>query len=825
MNRKLIKRMGALLLVMMILITPLTNAFAAEPQARLSLEELLSQPEALITRGQFIMLTNSIFTLPSVDYDGENFIDVPEDHPYAEDMLLAKALGYITGNGAGYAFPDAVISGAEAAVLVNNLLGFDAAKVEQADSLPINQWAVPSASVLLDLTMADEGQIAKKQLTVGDALEFISSLGVALMFQGSPYALTQSALQDDFFAYTNRQYLATAMIPTGYMYAASFVDTSVEVESQKQEILAGILSAEDLEQGTDEWKIRELYKMYMDNETRTASLEKVQPYLDEIRAAGTIDELLALAKKYSKYFNLQPFYGIGIDVDAKVDATQWCAFVLPGALDLGAKEYYVEDESLAGIHQAYTDMLAAMLAYMGETDDVQGRADAMFAIEKERASKTLPTEAYTDPNVLYSETSWEEMLELTSTTQSLTHMEEIYELAKDMNIYCPSTDYVSYVESLYKEENLQVLKDFAMFNVLSAFSSMLGDDLSSLSAGLIAAMYGTTGESATLEQRAQSFVSSMMSTAFSRMYAEEYGSEKVKDDVTEIVEDIRAKYRERIMSLTWMSEETKKAAIEKLDAIKTFVAYPDEPIEAVSYEVKAKDDGGSLIDLYLSMADISYDESISRIKQPVEINLWESVPTSTVNAFYSATSNAIIIPAGILQEPFYNPDGTREGNLGGIGAVIAHEFTHAFDNSGAQFDKNGTLTNWWTEEDYAAFNELTGDVAEALSGIEFIGGVYVNGILCTGETVADLGAMECVLDIADDEEGADLATVMEAWSAVWAARMSPEMTAYFLYMDSHAPNKVRVNFVLSQMDDFYVIYSITEQNGMFTPEIERLHIW
>lgn len=824
MNRKLLKRMGALLMVMCLLITPLTNTFAAETQTRLSAEELMSKPEALITRAQFIMLINNTFALQSADYSGENFLDVPDSHPYAEDILCAKALGYISGNGKGYALPDSVISGAEAAVIINNLLGFDTTKVKQA-GLPIQSWAVPSASVLLDLTMADEGQITKKQLTVNDAVKFITALSTALMFQGSPYALTQSELKDDFYAYSNRQYLATATIPAGYMFAASFMDASVVVENQKQQILSGILSASDLTKGSDEWKIRELYKMYMDNEARTASISKVQPYLDEIRATKTISELLAVAKKYAKYFDLQPFYGLGVNADAKADATKWCALILPGSLDLGSKEYYAEDESLAGVHQAYTNLLVSMLAYMGETVDLQERAAAMFAIEKERAAKTLPTEAYSDPNTLYTETTWEKMLEITATTSSLTHMDEIYALAKDMNVYCPVTDYVSYIESLYKEENLRVLKDFAMLNVLSSFSSMLGDDLSDLSDELVTAMYGAIGEDAALEQRAQSFVSMMMSNAFSRMYAEKYGSEKVKKDVTDIVEDIRAKYRERIMSLTWMSDKTKKAAVEKLDAIKAFVAYPDEPIAAISYEVKAKADGGSLIDLSLSMADVNYQEIVNRLKKPVGENFWESVPTSTVNAFYSPTSNAIVVPAGILQEPFYNPEETREENLGGIGAVIAHEFTHAFDNSGAQYDKNGTITNWWTDEDYAAFSKLTTNVAEALSGIEFVSGVNVNGVLCTGETVADLGAMSCVLDIADDADGSDLTKVMEAWATIWTSRMSPETATYLLHMDSHAPNKIRVNFILSQMRDFYVIYGITEADGMYIPETERLYIW
>ena len=825
MKRRFSIHIGALLLAAIMLLTPLTAAFAApvQPDGPLSLEDLLQQQEAPITRGEFAMLVNAIFGFYD-DVEGENFLDVPDSHPYAADILMAKTIGYLAGDGRGYVFPDAVLSGAEAAVIINRLLGFDGSKVEQS-GVAVPGWAVPSASVLLDLTMAEEALIAKKQLTVGDALEFVGALAVALMFQGSPYALTQADLRDDFYAYKNRQYLATATIPPGYPFAAAFVDTTAMAEAQQQEILSEILSGPGWAKGSDEWKISELYKMYLDNEARTESLGKVQPYFDEVRAVKTIDELIALAEKYVKYFNFQPFYGISLNKDSKVDVTKWCVIVMPSALDLGAKEYYAEDEMLAGVQAAYRGYLASLLGYMGEEDDLEARAEALYAIEKARADIMLPGEAYSDPYLYFTDTTWEEMLEITSVTQSLKFNADLYEITKDFAIYCPEVDYVEFIESLYTEENLQALKDIAMLNILTPLSMMLGDDLSDLSDDLIKALMGETGEKPGVEQRAQGFVAAMMQQTFSRLYAEKFSSEKIKSDVTDMIEDIRDKYRERIDSLPWMSADTKKAAVEKLDAIKALVAYPDEPIEAAPYDVKAKDDGGCLIDLFFSVADAGYTELVGMLKKPIEIDIWEHIPTFTVNAFYSATDNAIIIPAGVLQGVFYDPDAPREQNLGAIGAVIAHELTHAFDNTGAQFDKYGTLTDWWTEEDYKAFSELTDSMAEALSAIAFFGDIYINGALCTGEAVADLGAIACVLDIADDMPEGDLAVLMESWAAVWASRMSPEIVVYFLYMDPHPPNKTRVNFILSQFEEFYAVYGITEDDGMYIPAEARLSIW
>jgi putative endopeptidase len=170
-------------------------------------------------------------------------------------------------------------------------------------------------------------------------------------------------------------------------------------------------------------------------------------------------------------------------------------------------------------------------------------------------------------------------------------------------------------------------------------------------------------------------------------------------------------------------------------------------------------------------------------------------------------------------------DGKREENLGGIGAVIAHEISHAFDNNGAKYDKNGTIISWWTEEDYAAFEELTDKVAADLSEIKFVDEQNVNGVLCTGETIADLGAMACVLDIADDSDGADLALLMRSWANIWAAKMSPEVASYLLSIDEHAPNKIRANFVLSQQDAFHDAFGVAETDGMYVPPENRIAIW
>jgi len=707
---------------------------------------------------------------------------------------------------------------------VNFFLGFDLTKVVPNSLTTVPVWARAAVSNLLDLQMMAIELTDKKALTVADAVSFIEALSTAVMFQGSPYVLIQTTEKDDFYAFNNRQYLATAKIEPGYIYTMAFLIPEFVVQDQTAQMLSDILES-DLKSGSNEWKINELYSMYMDEPGRAKSIDRVIPIINEIKAVKSIAELNALAAKYFSVLNIQGFYGLGINSDAKADATKWSVLVAPGGFMLGSRDYYSDDESLAAIHKALKKYIADMLAYAGETEKLESRAEAVFNMEQSNALASMPLENFTDPNVIYTKSSWDEMDKVTANSNTLNYSREIRTTLKDANVYCPDMDYIKHIEVQYTQDNLEVLKDFALINTIGTFGSFLGDDFSDLGDDLQVAMFGQAPEKMSLEKRAQSLVSNIMVTLLSELYVEKYVSPSTKEDVTQIVELIRDKYRDRITELDWMGDATKKKAIEKLDSIKAYVAYPDKYNDTLKFDMKAKDDGGNLIDFYMDYVSASFAYTLELIKKPYELNLWDNVPTYMVNAFYSPTENAIVIPAGILQEPFYSVDGEREANLGGIGAVIAHEISHAFDNSGAQYDKNGTLTNWWDETDYTAFEEMTDKVAAALSEIKFVGDQPVNGVLCTGETIADLGAMSCVLDIADDMEDADMALVMRSWAYIWAARMSPEVSAYMLSVDSHAPNKVRANFILSQLDDFYKTFGITEDDGMYVAPENRIAIW
>jgi len=812
-----------MLLAVLLLVMPLT--VAAEAAVVQQSVSATAQQGDLVTRGQFAAIVSEAFQLPTVD-GYPSFQDVPADHPFAAAIMSVHARGYMVGNSAGSFFPDSIISGAEAAVLINNMIGFDGSRAPQATGLSIPAWAVPSASVLLDLAMLDAALIERPQLTLGEATHFVGAVALALMIApGTPYALQQADLRDNFFAYVNRHFLATGIMHPGAIMAMSFNDVAETVRIQQEVILSEILGNPNLTPGSDEWKIRELYAMLLDNETRAASISLLEPYFDAIRNAGSIGELLDLAREYSDYFDLIPFYTIGFSRDSRVDGTKWAAFIGASPLSMGSRDLYVDDPSLAGLHAAYMDLIVTILMHIGETENLEERAAAMFAIEQARAARMLPAEAAADIQTLFTEVSWDAVMDATSITGSLSFNEVLLERALEMSVYSPDLDYIAFINSLYVEENLQVLKDVALVHIFSELLPVLDDELSGLSDELLSILFGQPmGGGQTIEDRAQQFVTSVMWRTFSRAYYQRFSSPELKRDVTEMTEDIRAVMRDMINDIPWMGEETRAASIEKLDAVTAYIAFPDQPVREMAFEVIPRSEGGNLIEFMGSVARLNNELWLDMLDGPANISVWEGLPTSTVNAFYNAMENAIIIPAGILQYPFYSINSTREQNLGAIGAVIAHEFVHAFDPMGSQFDKYGTMTNWWTEADSVAFEARNARVIDILNSIEFAG-MNLNGALNVYETVTDLGAMEVVMTVASGMQDADPALVMESWARIWAARMTPEVAQFMMMNAPHLPPKLRTNFILAQLDEFYEIFGVVAGDGMYIPEEDRISFW
>ena len=272
-----------------------------------------------------------------------------------------------------------------------------------------------------------------------------------------------------------------------------------------------------------------------------------------------------------------------------------------------------------------------------------------------------------------------------------------------------------------------------------------------------------------------------------------------------------------------MSEPTKKKAVRKLETMQVKIGYPDEwPKEKDMMQVTPISEGGSLLSNLLVSMNVSIEYSLGLLGSEVDRSLWDITP-QTINAYYDPANNEIVFPAAILQAPFYDYDNSDSANMGGIGYVIAHEVSHAFDSSGALYDEYGNYNVWWTDEEMEEYQKLSQSIVKYYNNYEMMG-TKVNGELTLMENIADLGAMECITSIiGDDKEALDEAFSQMAYN--WASEDTASFMMSLLNTDTHSPNKVRVNAVLSSCDAFYDVYGVKESDGMYVAPEDRVGIW
>ena len=290
-----------------------------------------------------------------------------------------------------------------------------------------------------------------------------------------------------------------------------------------------------------------------------------------------------------------------------------------------------------------------------------------------------------------------------------------------------------------------------------------------------------------------------------------------------MVKEIIETYKKRIDRIDWMGENTKAAAIKKLDTMSIKIGYPDtwnDPYKEIN--LRNYEDGGSLLGNIFAITSAQAKDMKTLLDKPVDKSGW-LMPPQTVNAYYNALSNEIVFPAGILQAPFYDVNASREQNLGGIGAIIAHEITHAFDHNGAQFDENGNMNNWWTEEDYQTFQQKTKAVAELYNGLEIAPNAVVNGNLTLSETVADICGLACVLEIMKGIPDADYKAFSRV-TGVFGVIPQHQMYQLLVQQDTHSPHKLRSNMVI-RLQEFYDTYEIQPDDGMYLAPEQRVSVW
>lgn len=666
-------------------------------------------------------------------------------------------------------------------------------------------------------------------------LAFVLALVLALGCCGTAFAAgeddgiwdflpeTKPAPEDDLYAAVNFDVLQENEIPTGYPVWSVTMENQLEIFEELNEMLDEYVdNAGTYEKGTPEQKIADLYLSYVDEDSRNAvGIEPIRPYLDAINNASTVQEYaeaIASINGDIGYFSLLNF---GVNVD-DYDSSRYAVYARQA--DLGLGKAYLEDESMSPYWDTYKTLITKLFVLYGVSEEeAVEKAQAVFDLQTKLAASTLSEAELDDYSKAYLPKNLDEVAALLPTIDMAPVLEALHFSGIERFLVVDAGQ-LEAVGQVLTEENLQVLKDYSTATLLKDLGSYLSMDYRQALVDYSIATNGVAPKE--LPEESKDAVEADLEWEFAKLYVEKYFPEESKQYVVDMVDEIVAWFGQRIDELDWMGDETKAAAKKKLDTLTVKIGYPDS-YDFVAYlddvEYVSPADGGSLIENRLNMTRANVAHNSSLLGQEVDKTVWNMTP-QTVNACYTNSANEIVFPAGIIRGALFDPNASRAFNLGGIGSVIAHELTHAFDSSGAQFDENGNLNMWWTEEDYANFTALQQDIIDYYDAFEVMDGVTVDGELTLTENIADLGAMHCVAELCGDDPEA-LRELFDAHAASLAEKAYRELYDYWLRSDSHALCVARVNAVTSATDAFYEAYDVQESDGMYVAPEDRVGIW
>lgn len=640
--------------------------------------------------------------------------------------------------------------------------------------------------------------------------------------------------QDDFDSFANGGWKKKNPVPPteGSWGAFGILDkenSEVKLKGIIQEVLANKGNTE----GSDQQKIADMYRSFMDTNTiEKMGMEPLKDQLTQIQGIKTLQDWLRVSGELQK-IGITNALGIYVDADdrnSKMNAVKWAQ----GGLSLGEKSYYSGmDERMKMIRSEFVKHVDNMMHLTGWTPGTEGAkldGKALLTFETELAKIQLSNVELRDPIKTYNKISMTELKELSKNTD-WSIFAGVQGLSSD-TIVVQNKQYFSSLDKLLNKTQLPVLKFYLYYQTVAHFSPYLPKAIKEEKFNFYGRIKGGIKEQKKRDIQAIDITEGLgEGNILGRLYVAQYFPESSKKKVAEMIENVRTVYGERIQKLTWMSDSTKLMAKKKLKTFTYKIGYPDKWDDYTTIVVQP----GTLIKNVISNTLWSHYKMAKDIGKPVDKNRWYMSP-QTVNAYYNPLNNEVVFPAGILQAPFFNPHADDAVNYGGIIAVIGHEFTHGFDDQGAQYDETGNLKNWWTAKDAENFKMLGNKYIHYFSAFEPLPGIHVNGELTIGENIADLGgltlayyALKRSMEGKPEPAKIDGFTWQQRyflnWAQVWHNNIKDEELRNRLQTDPHSPARYRINGPLKHLQEFYDAFGVKEGDKMWLPADQRVAIW
>ena len=633
--------------------------------------------------------------------------------------------------------------------------------------------------------------------------------------------------QDDLFRHVNGKWIDRTEIPADKARWGSFYLLAEESEKAVREI---ILEAQSGEPGTEERKFGDLYASFMDEE-RVEELGAT-PLAADLAAVDAVTSIPALLGTLGRLERkgVAGAFQLYVDNDPG-DPERYLVFVEQGGIGLPDESYYRE-EKFASVRDAYLAFQARMFDLAGIPDALT-RARRVFDLETELASHHWDNVKSRDSEKAYNLKTWGQVSALAAGADLHLWLEglDAPEAAfQELVVRQPS--FVTGLAEMLTEDRLNAWRDWLRWQVIRSSAAYLSSDFVAANFDFYGRTLSGTPQIRDRWKRGVSLVEGSLGEAVGRIYVERHFKPSAKAGMDVLVGHLVEAYRESITGLDWMTDETRGRALEKLDKFTPKIGYP---VKWRDYSTLAID-AGDLIANVRAASEFEFHREVGKIGNPLDRDEWFMTP-QTINAYYNPGFNEIVFPAAILQFPFFDESREAAANYGAIGAVIGHEIGHGFDDQGSKYDGDGLLIDWWTEEDRAAFEERTKSLIEQFNALapNQVPEHHVNGALTIGENIGDLGGLSIawrayLLSLSGEEPPViDGMTGAQrfflSWSQAWQMKGRDEEVIRLLAIDPHSPNEFRCNQIVSNIDEFYSAFGVTETDALWLDPEKRVTIW
>ncbi|MBT8263893.1 MAG: M13 family peptidase [Muriicola sp.] len=631
---------------------------------------------------------------------------------------------------------------------------------------------------------------------------------------------------DDFTAYVNGTWVKNTEIPDDKAsYGIGYIVYEESEDNVKKIIEES--AAGDFAAGSDEQKVGDLYKSYMDLEKRNElGVTPLTSEFDKIDALSSYDDL-ATYFAYANKYRINVPLGLFVYQDFK-DPTIYTVYTWQSGLGLPDREYYLkEDDRSVEIRAKYLEHIEKMFDLSGISDAKAAAATAMN-LETKLAEKHMEKEKTRNLVALYNMFPVDTLSNIMPAFNWTAYLKEAG-MDKQEKLGVLMLDYSKALDKIITSTDLNTWKTYLKWSVIDAYASRLNEALDVQNWEFYSKELRGTKEQRPLWRRGVGSVNGTMGEVVGKVYVKKHFPPEAKERMGTLVSNLLKAYEVSIKELDWMSEDTKVEALDKLSKFTPKIGYPDKWKE-YDFEIKGDDLYGNLrrSSLY------EYNRELAKLGQPIDKDEWGMNP-QTVNAYYNPTLNEIVFPAAILQPPFFDLNADDAVNYGAIGAVIGHEIGHGFDDTGSTFDGDGAMRNWWTDTDKEEFKKRTGALIEQYNQYEVLPGLNINGEFTLGENIGDLGGLSIALKAykmsLNGAEAAEMdgftgeQRVFIGYAQAWRNKARDESIRVQINTDPHSPADYRVNGIVRNIPEFYTAFDVKEGDSLYLAPEQRVKIW